>query len=164
MAVHKGVGHYGAPISPEHAPPQPPGPGATSRKARAGDRDRGGGRLAAVATTHCSTCGQSTATGIANQPDDSAIIVLGAGPGEATVAELPARLAPRRCFPPPTLRERRHRASGRTAAQPGSPRRVIARSLAMRCTVPVPMPSDLATFKIPTPFASLQGRPPKAGA
>src|SRR6516162_10073766 len=24
----------------------------------------------------------------------------------------------------------------------------------MRCTVPVPMPSDLATFKIPTPFAS----------
>src|SRR5262249_49503417 len=31
----------------------------------------------------------------ANRPDDSAIIVLGAGPGEATVAELPARLAPR---------------------------------------------------------------------
>src|SRR5262249_16237396 len=27
-------------------------------------------------------------------------------------------------------------------------------SFAMRCTVPVPMPSDLATFKIPTPFAS----------
>jgi hypothetical protein len=24
----------------------------------------------------------------------------------------------------------------------------------MRCTVPVPIPSDLATFKIPTPFAS----------
>jgi hypothetical protein len=24
----------------------------------------------------------------------------------------------------------------------------------MRCTVPVPSPSDLATFKIPTPFAS----------
>jgi len=24
----------------------------------------------------------------------------------------------------------------------------------MRCTVPVPMPSDFATFKIPTPFAS----------
>jgi hypothetical protein len=24
----------------------------------------------------------------------------------------------------------------------------------MRCTVPVPMPSDLATFKIPTRFAS----------
>jgi hypothetical protein len=24
----------------------------------------------------------------------------------------------------------------------------------MRCTVPVPMPSDLATFKIPKPFAS----------
>jgi hypothetical protein len=27
-------------------------------------------------------------------------------------------------------------------------------SFAMRWTVPVPMPSDLATFKIPTPFAS----------
>ena len=27
-------------------------------------------------------------------------------------------------------------------------------SLAMRCTVPVPMPSDLATLNIPTPFAS----------
>jgi hypothetical protein len=27
-------------------------------------------------------------------------------------------------------------------------------SFAMRCTVPVPSPSDLATFKIPTPFAS----------
>jgi hypothetical protein len=24
----------------------------------------------------------------------------------------------------------------------------------MRCTVPVPIPSDLATFNIPTPFAS----------
>jgi hypothetical protein len=24
----------------------------------------------------------------------------------------------------------------------------------MRCTVPVPIPNDLATFKIPTPFAS----------
>ena len=67
----------------------------------------GGGGVAAVAT--------ATAAGIANQPDDSAIIVLGAGPGEATVAELPARLAPRRCFPPPTLRERRHR--GRDGAR-----------------------------------------------
>jgi hypothetical protein len=27
-------------------------------------------------------------------------------------------------------------------------------SLEMRCTVPVPIPSDLATFKIPIPFAS----------
>ena len=27
-------------------------------------------------------------------------------------------------------------------------------SFAIRWTVPVPMPSDLATFKIPTPFAS----------
>jgi hypothetical protein len=27
-------------------------------------------------------------------------------------------------------------------------------SFAMRCTVPVPMPRDLASFKIPTPFAS----------
>jgi hypothetical protein len=27
-------------------------------------------------------------------------------------------------------------------------------SFEMRCTVPVPMASDLATFKIPTPFAS----------
>src|SRR5262245_7583247 len=27
-------------------------------------------------------------------------------------------------------------------------------SLEMRCTVPVPIPSDLATFKMPTPFAS----------
>ena len=27
-------------------------------------------------------------------------------------------------------------------------------SLAMRCTVPVPMPSDLATLNMPTPFAS----------
>src|SRR5262245_14676279 len=27
-------------------------------------------------------------------------------------------------------------------------------SFAMRCTVPVPIPSDFATFKIPTPFAS----------
>src|SRR5215510_14991506 len=27
-------------------------------------------------------------------------------------------------------------------------------SLEMRCTVPVPIPSDSATFKIPTPFAS----------
>src|SRR5215831_13186182 len=27
-------------------------------------------------------------------------------------------------------------------------------SLDMRCTVPVPIPSDFATFKIPTPFAS----------
>jgi len=27
-------------------------------------------------------------------------------------------------------------------------------SFEIRCTVPVPMPSDLATFKIPTPFAS----------
>ena len=27
-------------------------------------------------------------------------------------------------------------------------------SFEMRCAVPVPMPSDLATFKIPTPFAS----------
>ena len=27
-------------------------------------------------------------------------------------------------------------------------------SFAMRCTVPVPMPSDLTTFKIPMPFAS----------
>ena len=27
-------------------------------------------------------------------------------------------------------------------------------SFAMRWTVPVPIPSDLATFKIPTPFAS----------
>jgi len=34
------------------------------------------------------------------------------------------------------------------------PRRLIARSFEMRCTVPVPSPSDLATFKIPTPFAS----------
>jgi hypothetical protein len=34
------------------------------------------------------------------------------------------------------------------------PRGLIARSFAMRWTVPVPMPSDLATFKIPTPFAS----------
>src|SRR5262249_338234 len=35
-----------------------------------------------------------------------------------------------------------------------APRRLIARSFEMRCTVPVPMPSDLATLKIPTPFAS----------
>src|SRR5262249_2867355 len=27
-------------------------------------------------------------------------------------------------------------------------------SFEMRCTVPVPIPSDLATFNIPTPFAS----------
>src|SRR5262249_26029896 len=31
---------------------------------------------------------------------------------------------------------------------------LVARSFEMRCTVPVPMPSDLATLKIPTPFAS----------
>ena len=35
-----------------------------------------------------------------------------------------------------------------------APRGLIARSFATRCTVPVPIPSDLATFKIPTPFAS----------
>jgi hypothetical protein len=35
-----------------------------------------------------------------------------------------------------------------------APRGLIARSFEMRWTVPVPMPSDLATFKIPTPFAS----------
>jgi hypothetical protein len=35
-----------------------------------------------------------------------------------------------------------------------APRGLIARSFEMRCTVPVPMPSDLATFKIPKPFAS----------
>jgi hypothetical protein len=29
-----------------------------------GDRDRGAGGLAAVATNHCSTCGQSTAAGL----------------------------------------------------------------------------------------------------
>src|SRR5262249_27868530 len=34
------------------------------------------------------------------------------------------------------------------------PRGLIARSFEMRCTVPVPIPSDLATFKIPTPFSS----------
>ena len=67
------------------------------------------GGLAAVATgplRHLWTIHRGR---IANRPDDSAIIVLGAGPGEATVAELPARLAPRRSFPPPTLRERGHR-------------------------------------------------------
>ena len=31
---------------------------------------------------------------------------------------------------------------------------LLLSSFAMRWTVPVPMPSDLATFKIPTPFAS----------
>src|SRR5262252_6414196 len=35
-----------------------------------------------------------------------------------------------------------------------APRELIARSFEMRCTVPVPSPNDLATFKIPTPFAS----------
>src|SRR5262249_9697428 len=35
-----------------------------------------------------------------------------------------------------------------------APRGLIARSFEMRCTVPVPSPSDFATFKIPTPFAS----------
>src|SRR5262249_45391132 len=35
-----------------------------------------------------------------------------------------------------------------------APRGLIARSYAMRCTVPVPIPRDVATFKIPTPFAS----------
>src|SRR6516225_9893565 len=35
-----------------------------------------------------------------------------------------------------------------------APRGLIARSFAMRCTVPVPIPSDLATLKIQTPYAS----------
>src|SRR5262249_19122167 len=35
-----------------------------------------------------------------------------------------------------------------------APRRLIARSFEMRWTVPVPMPREFATFKIPTPLAS----------
>jgi hypothetical protein len=38
-----------------------------------------------------------------------------------------------------------------------APRGLIARSFEMRCTVPVPMPSDLATYKIPIPSQAAFG-------
>ena len=45
-------------------------------------------------------------------------------------------------------------ALGLASVHCSAPRALVARSFEMRWTVPVPMPSDLATFKIPTPFAS----------
>jgi len=41
-----------------------PDPAANHEKLARAIRDRSGGGLAAVATAHCSTCGQSTAAGL----------------------------------------------------------------------------------------------------
>jgi hypothetical protein len=56
-----------------------------------------------------------------------------------------------------------HGAGGLPLFISSAPRGLIARSFEMRWTVPIPMPSDLATFKIPTPFAK-QHRSGSAGA
>src|SRR5262249_12872162 len=49
-------------------------------------------------------------------------------------------------YPGPHIKARRQRQNGSAGFQPSS--------FEMRWTVPVPIPSDLATFKMPTPFAS----------